>query len=327
MAGKRPPLLALSVDEAVARIARSHLDAAARALPKIGRAGNGRNLHAFRVAVRRLRSLLSAYRPWLGKLAGRKMRRALRDLTRSTNAARDIDVELSWLAAERRQLASEDRPGFDWLKRRLANGRRDAYRSAANRLRRDFPGVAKRARKRMNGSQAGKVPAFRTAWLERLDAESANLRKSLATISGANDDKLVHKARIQNKRLRYLIEPLRNELAEARDSVRPLKKLQKILGELHDRNVLEAALADALDEAATEKARRLHRMAVAGRGRKAVADARRPDEALGLVVLAARARDEREELFGKFRSRLAASGHPFLGAELTKLRAAAAHGR
>jgi CHAD domain-containing protein len=327
MAGKRQPLLALPVHAAVAKIARGHLDAAARALPKIGRSGGAKNLHAFRIAVRRLRSLLRNYRPWLGKLGGRKVRRNLRDLTQSTNAARDIDVELEWLAAERRQLAAEDRPGFDWLKRRLTNGRRDGYRSAATRLRRDFPDVAKRVRKRMDGNRAGKMPAFRTVWLEQLEAEAATLRKSLAAVSGANDDTLIHKARIQNKRLRYLIEPLRNELAEARDAVRPLKKLQKILGELHDRNVLEAALADALDEAATEKARRLHRMAVAGRGRKAVADARRPDEALGLVVLAARARDEREALFGKFTSRLAASGYPFLGAELAKLRAAAAQGR
>jgi CHAD domain-containing protein len=327
MAGMRQPLLALSVDEAVARIARGHLDAATRALSKIARSRDAKNLHAFRVAIRRLRSLIRAYRPWLGKLAARKVRRALRDLTRATNAARDIDVALEWLAAERRHLAAEDRTGFDWLKRRLANGRGDAYRLAATRLREDFPDVANRLRKRMTGNRAGKVPTFRNAWLERLESEVATLRKSLSTVSGANDDKRVHKARIQNKRLRYLIEPLRNELAEARDAVRPLKKLQKTLGELHDRNVLEAALADALDEAATEKARRLHRMAVAGRGRKAVADARRPDEALGLVVLAARARDEREELFGKFRSRLAASGHPFLGAELDKLRTAAAQGR
>lgn len=324
MAGKRRALLSAPVDEAVTRVARGHLDAAARGLAKLKRPGDVKALHAFRVAIRRLRSLLRAYRPWLGKAAGRKVRRALRNLTRATNPARDIDVELAWFASIGPGLAREDRPGYDWLRQRLLSGRQGAYRGAAARLRRDYPDAARLVRKRLNAGGTGRSPAFRSAFLELLDSEVAALRRKLAAISAATDETAIHKARIQVKRLRYLVEPLRYELDEARDTVRPLKKFQTVLGELHDRNVLEAALGSALDEAAAEKARRLHRLAVGGRRRKAVADARRPDEAIGLVVLAARARDERQALFGDFRRRLAATGNPVLAAEISALRAAAA---
>lgn len=324
MAGKRRALLSMPVDEAVACIARAHLDAAARGLAKLKRQGDVKALHAFRVAIRRLRSLLSAYRPWLGKVAGRKVRRSLRDLTRATNDARDSDVALAWLASVRSQLAREDRAGVDWFRRRLVASRRSAQRGTSAKLRSDFTDAARRVRKRLNSGQAQRSPGYAAAFLELLDAEVAALCARFSAIAAANDEAAVHKARIQVKRLRYLVEPLRNELDEARAAVRPLKKFQTVLGELHDRNVLEAALGTALDDAAAEKAHRLHRLAVGGRARTAVADARRPDEAIGLVVLAARARDERQSLFGDFRRRLAASGNPVLASELNALRAAAA---
>lgn len=317
-------MLSLTAHDALERIAQAQLRAAARGLAKFRRPGDVRELHAFRVAIRRLRSHLRAYRRSLGKAAGRKVQRSLRDLTRATNAVRDTDVQLAWLASVRPTLAKEDRAGLDWLRRRQVESRRTACRGMLERLRRDFPAAARRLRKRMHAGGKERSRAYRAAFLELLDGEVTALRDRLSAIAAGNDESAIHKARIQVKRLRYLIEPLRNELEEARVAVRRLKKFQTLLGELHDRNVLEAALGTALDDAAAEKARRLHRLAVGGRGRTAVADARRQDEAIGLVVLAARARDERQELFGDFKRRLAASGKPVLGTELSALRVAAA---
>ena len=51
-------------------------------------------LHDFRVAVRRLRSVLRAYRRWLGRAAARKARRRFRSLAATTNDGRDAEVQL-----------------------------------------------------------------------------------------------------------------------------------------------------------------------------------------------------------------------------------------
>jgi CHAD domain-containing protein len=47
------------------------------AIHRVGRPGDTEALHDFRVALRRCRVLLRAYRPWLGKAAGKRMRGGL----------------------------------------------------------------------------------------------------------------------------------------------------------------------------------------------------------------------------------------------------------
>ena len=98
------------------------------------------------------------------------------------------------------------------------------------------------------------------------------------------------------KRLRYLVEPLRNVTEEARAVDKRLRKLQKLLGELHDIQVIEAELAAGVEEAAAEKARHMHELAVGGETRR-LEQARRRDEGLGLLVLAGRARARRDALY------------------------------
>jgi CHAD domain-containing protein len=315
---KRISLLDRSTHEAVARLAGGYLDAAARGLARLENPEDPKGLHAFRVAIRRLRSLLRAYRPWLGKVAGRKVRRRLRDLTRDTNAGRDADVQLAWLSGERGELERDERPGFNWLHRRLADRRRRAYRSAAAQLGRDFANVVQLMANRLRDAKSSEPDSFRSVFLELLDPCVAEFRQRLAAISGADDEENAHRIRIQVKRLRYLVEPLRSESAEARDVVRPLKRLQNLLGELHDMHVLEDELAAAVEEAATEKARQLHELAV-GREEKALARARRRDERLGLLALAARARERRDALYAELELNWLTGRGPALKQELGAL--------
>ncbi len=141
-------------------------------------------------------------------------------------------------------------------------------------------------KKRAADAEEADSRQFRSTFLEVLEPAVAEGRKRLAAIAGADDVKNVHRSRVQVKRIRYMVEPLRTQTPEARAFAKQLKDLQRLLGELHDVHLLESQLASAVEDAATEKARRVHRFAVEGDD-KMLARVRRRDESLGLVALAA----------------------------------------
>ena len=292
-------LLDMPVELALRRLVRRHVAAAARGLERARNPDDHKGLHAFRVAIRRLRSLLRAYRPWLGRAAGRKPRRQLRELTRATNAARDAHVQLTWLATEAPSVDREDRAGVTWMRKRLRARQRGASRSAVAQLGLDFARATKLLERRLGEMKEPVECSYRSAFGELLGPAVDKFRLRLAAIAGPGDDKSIHRTRIQVKRLRYLVEPLRNVAGEARAVDKRLRKLQRLLGELHDIQVIEAELAAGVEEAATEKARCMHELAVEGETRR-LAQARRRDEGLGLLVLAGRARARRDALYETF---------------------------
>src|SRR5437763_14449276 len=81
-----------------------------------------------------------------------------------------------------------------------------------------------------------------------------------------------------------------------------LKQLQTLLGELHDLHVLGAALGVAVAEAAAERARRLHAVALRGSPSPPRARGRRPGPrpaSAGLLALARLGGRTQDELFGR----------------------------
>ncbi len=69
--------------------------------------------------------------------------------------------------------------------------------------------------------------------------------KRLDRVESLENEAEAHAARIAGKRLRYLLEPLRDEARAASPLVEDLKSLQDGLGELHDASTLEAEARDA----------------------------------------------------------------------------------
>jgi CHAD domain-containing protein/CYTH domain-containing protein len=304
------PLFPLAVRAAVARVGHDRLREAANALARLRQPGDGEALHDFRVAVRRLRSLLRAYRRWLGRSAGQKVRRRLRRLGRTTNAGRDAEVQLGWVLQVRPTMAARERTGVAWLAKRLRQQKREAYRSARRRLRSDFRSARALVTRRLEALPEG-GPPFRDAFVMLLREHGADLEARLTEIRSADDEVAAHRARISAKRLRYLLEPVQAEVREARTAVSHLRRLQDVLGELHDAHVLAASLAGALDEAGHEKARRLHALAMAGDA-AALERERRRDERLGLVALAAGARTRIDDRYTALARRwLGQHGRPF----------------
>jgi CHAD domain-containing protein/CYTH domain-containing protein len=292
------PLLDLPVREAVARVARQCLDDAAAALLRLRDPKDAEALHDFRVAIRRLRGLLRAYRRWIARAGGKKVRRRLRDLGQVTNAGRDAEVQGVWLEAQRAALARRERSGLNWLLRRLRDEKRKSYLAARKRVKTGFGRAEQLLRSRLEEPAVQDATRYRAVFGALLKEHVGDLESRLSAIGTAGDEEQAHEARISAKRLRYLVEPLRAELLGGGRIVGRLKRLQDVLGELHDMHVLAASLAACVERAATEKARRMHALALAGDA-AALGRERRRDERLGLVTLAARAHAERDRLFAE----------------------------
>src|SRR5688572_20639459 len=134
--------------------------------------GDRTALHNFRVAIRRLRSLLDAYRPWIGRAGGKKSRRRLRALTRMTGLSRDAEVQIEWLEKQRRDRKLGDHTGVDWLLRQVRARKRNNDRTARNQLGEDFDALAKSLRKRLGAVEDAEPSSFRVTFSDRLDVQA-----------------------------------------------------------------------------------------------------------------------------------------------------------
>ncbi len=246
-------------------VALGALDEACSAAERLRDEGDAEALHDFRVALRRFRSFLRGYGPLLEDSVSKKRRRALRDLAAETTVARDTEVQLAWLAAQGEKVRPAHRAALAWLTERLTYRHRDAYAGVRGETLRRFVEIEPRLREklsryvtRLEDHGAGRTFAGEAGELVR-DAAKA-LRDGLAHVHSPADSEAAHEARILAKRLRYLLEPLREtDVGEhATALVKHLRGLQDVLGALHDAHVLADELASAQVESATERVRRLH---------------------------------------------------------------------
>src|ERR1700741_4077863 len=87
-------------------------------------------LHDFRVAVRRLRSWLGAFKPFLKNDVSRKRRRELEKSADATKETRDATVHLEWLRRDRPALNARQRVGQSWLMQRFETQRSEGCEAA-----------------------------------------------------------------------------------------------------------------------------------------------------------------------------------------------------
>jgi CHAD domain-containing protein len=318
-------VMELSAEEGARRIALGLLADAVKAADALASGAGAEPLHDFRIALRRLRSALRTYRPWLGDGLRRKDERRLRKLARSTSPARDAEVQLAWLSGKRDAFASERRrPGFELVVARYearAHGGPDAAGIAA-RFRRAAGKLRRRLRRRAPRVDDGAPGAAFAAVLASLVAQQADaLVDGVRAIAGAADEAGVHRARIEGKRLRYLVEPLRGYArADASAPVARLKRLQDLLGDLHDAHVLDADLGEALVEAAAERARRVHAAAYAqGTGPASIRGPLRRSPRPGLLALVGLVRERRDARFAELERESRAGGMGALAREVEGL--------
>ncbi|MEA2603336.1 MAG: hypothetical protein QOF89_4328 [Acidobacteriota bacterium] len=294
----RPPA------EGARLIALSYLDQAAAARTRLADPADAEALHDFRVALRRLRSGLRAYRGLLEDSVPKKLAKRLKRLAGATGPGRDAEVQLEWLHGQGSRLGSHQRPGHSWILSRTNDRRREAYEGLQEEIERDFPEVNDDLRRRLSvyrtkvhlGPQEP-PPTLGETTAAILRDQIAELAAHLGKVETADDKHEAHQARISSKRVRYLLEPFAEELPDAGPLVKRFKALQDLLGDLHDAHVLETELAEAVEDAAAERARRILELSLEDPNPARLRAERRRSPEAGLIALARLNRDRRDRLF------------------------------
>ena len=270
-----------------------------RARGRVGQRQSSDALHDFRVALRRLRSTLRSFRPYLPPANG--LRRRLRELARDTNESRNLEIWQGWVTAQAAGLTARQAVGVGWLRGRLrarkrrADGRmRGGVSQSFARLRRELAAV--------QDGRSGAAAAASSAVAAAVRAGGADLRQQLARVRSMRDREAAHKARIAAKRLRYLLEPFAAGLEGGGQLVERLELLQDILGEIHDAHVFGDELRNALAEASESRFRAVGRRLLPwppAEGPPGTAPP--PGARLGLLALARRLATDGEARFDRLR--------------------------
>ena len=272
-------LLTEPTPRAVRAVALDLLDVLDAEQARLDRAADAEALHDFRVALRRLRSWLRAYRADVRDTVGRKTLRALGRLADATTDSRDLEVHLEWLAAEAATFPPTARRGAKFLALRLGHEKARADAALRETIGGRFAETSAKLRKNLSRYAVAVwdrdgTDRWATTAASRVQDAFVALRKRLALVDEGEDDARLHRARIAGKRLRYLLEPLDGVVDGAREAIARLKTLQDALGAMHDAHVL-ARYVRRHARSVTPPARRSRRTTDARTGMHAVARALR----------------------------------------------------
>ncbi len=250
------------------------------------------DVHRMRVATRRLRSAFRFFGSYMGLVRQDEIVAGLRDLARRLGAVRDLDVLIERLEQEA-AVESADRPTIDAIiaaldqDRAVAREELVAYldgREMATLRALVADGLTQPA----SGSPAKRDRPVRTAGPRLLARRAARVLADGADLLAPTSEEL-HDLRIRLKRLRYGAEFLLpyTQGSRLKPLIRTTTRLQDVLGELHDGDVMLDML----------------RSLVASASERGANGAVLPGVAAAAVIrLLARQADRRDALLLQFRS-------------------------
>lgn len=302
-----PSLLDKPAPQAVRLIAVARLADVSASYEQLW-AGDANDLHDLRVALRRLRSWLRAFRPELDDTLRRKTRRRLDALARATGGARDAEVALEWIGAQA-ELKPSQRTGARYMTERLEHDLETSRKEVRKTLEGDLPKLLGALSdqlgtywQRQTLDDSHGPHGMRTATREVLQEHSERFAKAIDRIESQKDVAVAHRARIAAKRLRYLLETL-NGHSGAKATVERLMGFQELLGVVHDSHRIVTRLLREIVECAAHDARRSAHAALELGEREE--DERPPFARVkpGLLSLARLARKRELQTFAVFRRR------------------------
>ena len=302
-------LLFRSDEEAARRLALRSLAAARSAERRLDDRFDRAALHEFRVAIRRLRSLLRAYRPQLETAIRAKDRKRLRAIQRATGGGREADVALEWLTKQHADLAPEHLAGLNWLSALLLERRRKCAEDLDSDVRAEFRRTAEKLEERLplmrteqNLLAEEHHASFARTLANLTESHATELLVNLGEIASMDQAAQLHQSRIAAKRLRYLLEPVRAYAAGAQGVVKRSKRLQEVLGDLNDIHVLMHEIERSFETSMQHKATRVRDSLRRGDIERAKREAS-VSEWAGLVELYDRLEKERREIVSQIRDR------------------------
>jgi CHAD domain-containing protein len=205
-------------------------------------------VHDLRVAIRRCRALAAVMEEVDPDSAWPEMRKVARKLFRGLGAVRDAQVLEEWI----KKLAPENDPLRAQLLASLETDEKqrsdDALRVAAKFDEKDWTQLERRLRQRARLVPVGGLAAECLA-LERFEEAKELHNRALRT----EKPKPWHALRIGLKRFRYTLEGLLPEHSAAWGE--NLKRLQDLLGDVHDLDVLSETLRENEAAEASESAK------------------------------------------------------------------------
>jgi CHAD domain-containing protein/CYTH domain-containing protein len=258
-------LLDRPAEETARLIALAFLDQADRSRKRLARL-EPEALHDFRVGIRRLRTTLRSYQRELAGSISARTARQLKRLARATGASRDLEVRLEWARGRMEEMGPRQQAGVSWLVDRLERRKKKAdrrleraidqrWRSVRRRLRRELSSY--RLKVRVDRIARGHIAAPAVGRL--IQQLAGDVESRLTGIHSIAQRDAAHRARIQVKRLRYMMEPIQGQAENVGPMIRGLKVLQDLLGDLHDAQGFMAELDRCRDKAAVEQLKALTR--------------------------------------------------------------------
>ena len=254
-------------------------------------------LHDFRVALRRLRSWIRDFETELGDTLPGKQRRRLGRLADATRESRDLEVHIAWLEKFAHASRKKNRAGIKWLLEEFRARKARSDLALRRTLEKDFDRAVSAVGKAFRGYTAKvdeRPRPFARVASDLVRARCAAAREAFACVKSIGDRAEGHTARIEGKRLRYLLEPLGESIDGIEGIVAQLSELQDLLGALHDAQLFGSQIASYLAEvlaAANENAP----------GDDAAGDADE-DRAAGLLAISRRLRRDEESAFARIES-------------------------
>ncbi len=252
-------LLDLPAEETVRFIALSLVEMLRTAPGRLDHPEDTEALHDLRVGLRRLRTCLRVYRPQLRGSVGRKIRRRLRDISDATRDSRDLEVHIAWAREQATSLLPDQAAGVNWLLGLMEQRRRLADSALAEVLKQRFDSTVQQLEQRLGRYRTvvrldhGHQPQTGAAVMgRRVRRLTRKLKNDLGEVHSVEDAEPAHRARIDAKRLRYVLDPASGRIDGVDAVIDKLKQLQDDLGDLHDSHVFVAELDDITEKASPE---------------------------------------------------------------------------
>ena len=204
--------------------------------------GDSEAVHDLRVAIRRTRTLLEVGRDIFGRFRADEVRRALGDVQRATGALRDEEVLLELTPS----LVLQRRDVQEWVEARKRRERR--LRTSLRHILRT--GQLHTALRLLDALLAFRIKPSRDRRLDKfarralLQAEKEVARRGR---DGSGDALTLHRLRIAHKHLRYRAQTFADILPPhvVAPIVRTSTRLQSLLGDVHDVDVVKASVQRA----------------------------------------------------------------------------------